>query len=117
VQFVRNLTPYVNIEKGLLNGFTFPQQAEILENYIREIKASYPEEWSKPDSIFFKTIGFGALMHVFEDIFKECAMQGGAFRVNDIVEVLKPLKSFDFAQWSSKGRKQSGTGSRQGLSR
>jgi hypothetical protein len=30
-------------------------------------------------------------------------MQGGAFRVQDITEVLKPLQSFDFVQWSSKG--------------
>ena len=103
VQFVRNLTPYVNLEKGSLNGFTFQQQVEIIENYLTAIKQSYPEEWTKPDSIFFKTTGFGALMNIFEDVFKECAMQGGAFRVQDITEVLKPLQSFDFVQWSSKG--------------
>ena len=117
VQFVRNFTPYVNIEKGLLNSFTFPQQVEILENYIRAIKALYPEEWNKPESIFFKTVGFGALMHVFEDIFKECALHGGSFRVQDIVELLKPMKSFDFATMVDKRvRQQSGIGGGERLS-
>jgi hypothetical protein len=42
-------------------------------------------------------------MNVFEDIFKECTMNGGGFRVSDIVEVLKPMRTFDFAQWATKG--------------
>jgi hypothetical protein len=40
---------------------------------------------------------------VFEDIFKECTMQGDGFRVQDIEEALTPLRNFDFAQWSTKG--------------
>jgi DGQHR domain-containing protein len=103
VNFVRKLTPFVNPDKGLLNLFSLQQQAEIVENYFGAIKRSYPDEWKKLDSIFFKTVGFGALMNVFEDIFKECTMHGGGFRVADITDVLLPLRSFDFAQWSTKG--------------
>jgi DGQHR domain-containing protein len=103
VNFVRKVAPYVNPEKGLLNRFTLPQQINIFENYFRGIRESYPEEWSKPESIFFKTVGFGALMNVFEEVFKECTMQGEGFRVTDVTEVLKPLSGFDFGQWSSKG--------------
>lgn len=103
VNFVRKTAPYVNHEKGLLNIFTLQQQVTILENYFRGIRETYPDEWRKPDTIFFKTVGFGALMNVFEDVFKECTMQGQGFRVSDIVEVLKPLRNFDFEQWSSKG--------------
>ncbi|WP_082503998.1 DGQHR domain-containing protein [Methylobacterium sp. Leaf117] len=103
VNFVRKLTPYVNVDKGLLNIFTLAQQEEIIENYFDAIRQVFPDEWKKADSIFFKTVGFGALMNVFEDIFKVCTMQVGAFRVTDIVDVLKPLRNFDFAQWSSKG--------------
>jgi DGQHR domain-containing protein len=103
VNFVRKITPYVNPERGLLNVFTLPQQVEIVENYFAGIKKVYPDEWKKSDCIFFKTIGFGALWNVFEDIFKECTMQGEGFRVQDIDEVLQPLQSFDFAQWSSLG--------------
>ena len=44
---------------------------------------------------------FGA--QVIEDIFKECTFHGGSFRVSDIVDVLRPLIGFDFAQWSSRG--------------
>jgi DGQHR domain-containing protein len=103
VNFVRKLTPYVNPERGLLNVFTLQQQSEIIENYFNAIRESYPDEWRKTDSIFFKTLGFGALMNVFEDIFKECTLQGGGFRVSDVVDILRPLKSFDFAQWTTKG--------------
>jgi hypothetical protein len=103
VNFVRKITPYVNPERGLLNVFTLAQQIEIVENYFNAIRKVYPEEWKKSDCIFFKTIGFGALWNVFEDIFKECTMQGDGFRVQDIEEVLEPLKNFDFAQWSSIG--------------
>lgn len=103
VNFVRKVAPYVNPEKGLLNIFTLAQQTGIMENYFNGIRNSYIEEWNKPDSIFFKTVGFGALMNVFEDIFKECTMQGDGFRVSDVVEVLKPMQGFDFRQWASKG--------------
>jgi DGQHR domain-containing protein len=103
VNFVRKITPYVNPERGLLNVFTLTQQTEIVENYFVAIRKIYPDEWKKPNSIFFKTIGFGALWNVFEDIFKECTMQGDGFRVQDIEEVMEPLRNFDFAQWSSIG--------------
>lgn len=75
VNFVRKLTPYVNPEKGLLNLFTLAQQIDIVDNYFNAVKSTYSEEWKKTDSIFFKTVGFGALMNVFEDIFKECTMR------------------------------------------
>jgi len=103
VNFVRKLTPYVNPERGLLNVFTLPQQVEIIENYFATLRNVYQEEWKKTDSIFFKTVGFGALWNVFEDIFKECTMQRDGFRVRDIEDVLTPLRNFDFAQWATKG--------------
>jgi DGQHR domain-containing protein len=103
VNFTRKMAPFVNPDKGLLNVFTLAQQVTIVENYFRGIRETYPDEWRKADSIFFKTVGFGALMNVFEDVFKECTMHSGGFRVADIVEVLRPLRAFDFVQWSSKG--------------
>ena len=103
VNFVRKLTPYVNPERGLLNVFTLVQQTEIVENYFTALRNVYPEEWRKGESIFFKTVGFGALWNVFEDIFKECTMHGNGFRVRDIEDVLMPMRNFDFAQWATKG--------------
>src|SRR5580704_7463713 len=82
------------VQASLLNVFTLPQQIEIVENYFGGIRKTYPDEWKKSDCIFFKTVGFGALWNVFEDIFKECTMQGDGFRVQDIDEVLEPLRSF-----------------------
>jgi hypothetical protein len=34
---------------------------------------------------------------------KNAHCRGGSFRVSDIVDVLRPLRSFDFQQWTSKG--------------
>jgi DGQHR domain-containing protein len=103
VNFVRKITPYVNPEHGLLNVFTLAQQIKIVDNYFGGIRNVYPEEWKKSDCIFFKTVGFGALWNVFEDIFKECTMHGKGFGIPDIEEALNPVRNFDFAQWSGIG--------------
>ncbi|MDR3487457.1 MAG: hypothetical protein P4M05_21450 [Bradyrhizobium sp.] len=89
----------ISVDKGKYD----PKKGRLAIGAGNAVKSTYSEEWKKTDSIFFKTVGFGALMNVFEDIFKECTMQGEGFRVSDIVDVLRPLQNFDFAQWSTKG--------------
>lgn len=106
VNFVRKIAPYVNPEKGLLNHFSLMEQTQIIENYFSALSSLYPQEWHKADNIFFRTIGFGAIMNAFEDVFKESALHGQGFRVADVVGLLEPLKDFDFDQW-----RQMGTGS------
>jgi DGQHR domain-containing protein len=103
VNFVRKLAPYVNPEKGLLNVFTLIEQGQIIDNYFIALSSVFSEEWTKTDPIFFKTIGFGAVMNVFEAVFKEATMHGDGFRVTDVVELLDPMKSFNFAQWRERG--------------
>lgn len=103
VNFVRKLAPYVNPEKGLLNRFSLNEQCKIVDNYFLALKQAYPTEWNKTDSIFFKTIGFGAIMNVFEDVLKEATMHGEGFRVSDVAELFEPVKNFNFEQWREKG--------------
>jgi DGQHR domain-containing protein len=103
VNFVRKLAPYVNPQKGLMNRLSLNEQAKIIDNYFSALKKVYPNQWSKSDNIFFKTIGFGAIMNVFEDVFKEATIHGQGFRVTDVVDLLLPLKDFDFEQWREMG--------------
>jgi len=66
VNFVRKVTPYVHIERGMLRDFSLEEQYTIFSNYFIAIKDTYSEEWSRENSIFFKTVGFGAMLNVFE---------------------------------------------------
>jgi hypothetical protein len=44
-----------------------------------------------------KTVGFGALMNVFQMVFtKTLALHGGEFKVSDLIEVFKLIKDFQF---------------------
>lgn len=106
--FVRKVAPLVHPDRGTLKTFTLPEQSKIISNYFAAIKSTFPEQWSKADNIFFKTVGFGAMMNVFEDIFPMVLTSSkGNFLVNDVCEVLNGVQHFDFTQWS-----QSGTGNK-----
>ena len=68
------------------------------------------------DSIFFKTVGFGALMNVFEDIFKDSTMQGEGFRVSDIMDYFDLYKILISSVVEQGVLVQSRNGSRKGFS-
>ena len=101
--FVRKISPLVHPERGHLKVFTLPEQTQIISNYFGALKLVYPEQWAKSDNIFFKTIGFGAMMNMFEEIFTKVSSTKSSFAVNDIVALLKPVAHFDFEQWSAYG--------------
>jgi hypothetical protein len=50
-----------------------------------------------------KTIGFGALMNAFEEIYIHTKDMYGGFRVSDVSKLLKPIVGFDFAAWAQYG--------------
>lgn len=103
VNFARKVSPLVNVEKGLLRVYTLNEQAAILNNYFKVIRDIYKDEWKKSNSIFFKTIGFGALLNVFEYVFMQTLSRYGGFTQNDIHNVLGKVAHFDFSQWQSYG--------------
>lgn len=103
VNFVRKTAPLVHTERGRLRSFSLEQQKQILLNYFLAIREVYNVEWEKRDSIFFKTIGFGAMMNIFESIFNSVTEQKGAFRVKDVTELLDLVADFEFEQWSAHG--------------
>ncbi len=102
--FVRKVGPLVHPDRGLLNIYTFEEQKSILENYFRALKVVFPAEWSKSKSIFFQTVGFGALFNVFDFVFKETMQRSKAsFAVDDVVKIFKPVSHFEFESWASYG--------------
>lgn len=100
--FVRKVAPLV-IDKGRLNIYTLEEQASILENYFRALKQCFGEEWSRTNSLFFQTVGFGGFMNVFDTVFAQTLSRYGGFRVSNIVQILELVADFDFSLWRMLG--------------
>lgn len=103
VNFVRKVAPFVNPEKGLLNNLTFEQQAKAIDNYFRAIHSVFPQTWKGQKPIVWQTIGFGALMNVFDTVFKETTQRYSTFTTDDIGKILKYVDYFNFDDWKLYG--------------
>lgn len=103
VNFVRKVTPLVHQQSGRLKIYTFEQQKTIISNYFQAIKEVYKEEWRKENPVFFRTVGFGALMNVFDRVFNECTDRYSSFAPADIKRLLDLVADFDFGQWTEYG--------------
>ncbi len=106
VNFVRKVAPFVTPERGLLAPYPEKDQVGILANYFQGLGQVFTEEFESPTSIFFKTLGFGALMNVFPAFFTLTLKERQGFRVSDVVSVFQQVQSYSFDAW-----KQAGTGS------
>lgn len=101
--FVRKVQPHVHPERGVLRVFTLPEQTAIIGNYFAALKRVYPEQWKKVDNIFFRTVGFGAMMNMFEEIFTITTSSLSGFTIQDIEKTLEGVKHFEFASWEAGG--------------
>lgn len=101
--FVRKIQPHVHPERGVLRVFTLPEQQAIIANYFAALKRAYPDQWAKADNIFFRTVGFGAMMNMFEEIFTITTTSSSGFTVQDIETTLSGVKHFEFASWEAGG--------------
>lgn len=106
VNFVRKVAPLVIPERGLLAPYVEKDQVGILVNYYLGLAQVFPEEYENSSSIFFKTLGFGALMNVFPVFFPLTLKERQGFRVSDVAWVFQQVQSYSFEGW-----KQAGTGS------
>ena len=78
-------------------------QVKIINNYCSAFQQVFPAEWRKIDNVFLKTIGFGALINAFEEVYIQTRDLYRGFRVSDIVKLLKPVVGFDFGAWNQYG--------------
>ena len=106
VNFVRKVAPLVTPDRGLLAPYPEKDQVRILSNYFVGLGQVFPDEYESSKSIFFKTLGFGALMNVFPTFFPLTLKERQGFRISDVASVFQRIESYSFDTW-----KQAGTGS------
>jgi DGQHR domain-containing protein len=101
--FVRKVAPLVHPSRGILRTRSLVEQTEIIDNYFSAFRDVFPAEWRKVDNVFLLTIGFGALMNTFEEVYIRTRDLYGGFRVSDVVKLIKPIVGFDFSAWNQYG--------------
>ena len=101
--FVRKVAPFVHPNKGILRTRSFLEQTKIIDNYFTGFRDAFPTEWRKANSVFFMTIGFGALMNAFEEIFLRTTDAYSGFMATDVAKLLKLATGFDFSGWTQYG--------------
>jgi len=101
--FVRKITPLILPGKGILQVYNQIEQRGIISNYYKGLRLVFPKEFNRMDSIFFQTLGFGALMNSLPAFFSICLREHKGFTVEDVVEVFKKIDYFDFSTWHTKG--------------
>lgn len=103
--FVRKISPLVYPERATLGIYTEQEQRAIISNFYKGLRQVFQKEFEAKDSIFFKTLGFGALWNVFPIFFNLALKNQKGFGVKDVVAIFKNVNTFDFSAW-----KQLGTG-------
>jgi DGQHR domain-containing protein len=102
VNFVRKISLHIN-KNGILNQFTEHEQLAIISNYYQGVRNVFSKVYESEDSIFFKTIGFGALWNVFPTVFSLSLKHHQGFTVKDVASVLKRIDGVDFSTWTQYG--------------
>jgi DGQHR domain-containing protein len=101
--FVRKVAPLVFETKGFLAAYSVVEQRGIIHNYYKGLQIAEPKEFDKPDSVFFQTIGFGALMNALPTFVNLTLKATKSFKVKDVVSTFKEIGHFDFAAWRELG--------------
>jgi len=101
--FVRKIAVHVTPEKGILNGFTEREQLQVISNYYKGLEQVFPREFDAKESVFFKTVGFGALWNAFPILFSLTLKNQSGFTVKDVIAILKRIEGFDFSAWRQYG--------------
>jgi DGQHR domain-containing protein len=101
--FVRKLSSLVTPDKGILGVYTEREQVAVVSNYYRGLRQVFAKEFESKGSVFFKTVGFGALWNLFPTFFSLTLKNYKGFEVKDVVSVFKRVESFDFSSWKEFG--------------
>lgn len=104
--FARILRPHIARPAGTISLYTPHEQEGAVNNYYKALKASFPKPFKKDNSIFYRTLGFGAVFRAFPLVFNLANSRHNAFSVSAITKVFAEVPDFDFDKWD-----QAGTGS------
>jgi DGQHR domain-containing protein len=102
VNFVRKISLLIT-KNAILGTYNEREQFGIISNYYHGLRVVFPKEYDSKDSIFFKTVGFGALWNVFPTVFSLALKNFKAFTVKDVAAVFKKIEGADFSSWSQYG--------------
>ena len=100
--WVRKIAPLIKVG-GRLSTLPFDERLGVLDNYYKGLGQVFTKEFNRTDSVFFKTIGFGALMNVLPAVLDLCLQQYKGFRVADVAKLFKQVEHFDFNGWRQLG--------------
>jgi DGQHR domain-containing protein len=103
VNFVRKITPHVTRDKGILGTYSEREQIAVISNYFKGISQVFHREFNSKESIFFKTVGFGAVWNAFQTVFSITLKLYSGFQAKDVVQILKRIENFDFDGWLQYG--------------
>lgn len=101
--FVRKISIHVAPDRGILNAYTELEQVRIIANYFQGLRQVFPKEFEAKSSMFFKTLGFGALWNVFPTFFSLTLKNQNGFTVKDVATMLRPIQDTDFSSWAQYG--------------
>ena len=101
---IRKVTPLIK-KDGRLSEYTDAERAAIINNLYRAIEIEFPDEYGRTDSVFFRTIGFGAIMNSLPTLIQTTFRITGknTFRVDDVSKTLRLISDFDFRSWGKTG--------------
>lgn len=102
VNFVRKISLHI-AKNGVLSSFTAQEQLQIVSNYYQGLRNVFPQEFDSEESMFFKTVGFGALWNVFPIVFSLALSHQKGFTVKDVAAIFKRIENLDVSAWSQFG--------------
>lgn len=102
--FVRKIAPMVS-KKGKFSVYSVNEQIGIMKNYYRALEHVFPDIYNPKQgvSVYFKTLGFGAMTNVLPTIFDLCLKNSKDFKVESIAKLLKQVDDFAFEEWDNIG--------------
>lgn len=101
--FVRKVAVHVAPDKGILNAYTQKEQQSVVSNYYQGLRQVFSKEFESKDSVFFKTLGFGAVWNVFPTFFSLTLKNQNGFAVKDVAAMFKKIENIDFSTWMQYG--------------
>jgi DGQHR domain-containing protein len=100
--FVRKVSPLIR-RQGRLSTLSDESRLGILNNYYRSLSNIFPHEFRRHYPIFFKTMGFGALMEALPTFIDLTLQQYHGFRIADASKIFKTIENFNFDSWREMG--------------
>jgi len=101
--FVKKVSPLVFENKGILSTYSAIEQEKIVANYYHALSNVFSKEFRDDNSVFFQTIGFGALFRILPTAFSLSLKHYKGFAISDVTKLLSEIKEFDFSDWKKYG--------------